>query len=539
LGIDSLVAVEIRSWFLRELDVDLPVLKILGGCTIAEMLSFALEKLSPKLTPKMLAGNTSGGATHETKQNDPSSTHAPTVTASSTAGTAASTASTNDLDSSTTSPPERSFADLKPPASIPIPETNIDLAAGNLSPPNKSLPTSPVSFSKLVPMSLGQSRFWFLKNFVEDQTTFNITVSIALHGSLGVNKLSAALKAVGKRHDALKTAFVQEGGETLQGIMEESHLRLKTKMIQLESEVDTEFGCLRDHIYNIENGETIREVHLSMSSSASFLLIGYHHIIMDGVSLEVFLAALEKAYIGASLGPTPVQYPDWSIEQRRTIESGNMKSDFDYWEAELSAMSTTLPLLPSSTARIRNPLQHYNHNIVSRHVDTELDARVSQVCRKLKASVLHFYIAVFEATLFQLLNTTDVCIGMADANRLEGQLATSVGMYLNLLPLRFKLGPEHRFQDMLKETRRKVYGAMAHSRVSIDALVNHMKVPRLTTHAPLFQAFINYRPGVSEERKFGSVQARGLQATTSRTAYDVSLDIFDNPGRNTRIEVAV
>lgn len=36
LGADSLSASDIRSWFLRELDADVPVLQILGGASIAE-----------------------------------------------------------------------------------------------------------------------------------------------------------------------------------------------------------------------------------------------------------------------------------------------------------------------------------------------------------------------------------------------------------------------------------------------------------------------------------------------------------------------
>jgi hybrid polyketide synthase/nonribosomal peptide synthetase ACE1 len=36
LGIDSLMASDVRSWFLKELDVDLPVLKVLGGSTVME-----------------------------------------------------------------------------------------------------------------------------------------------------------------------------------------------------------------------------------------------------------------------------------------------------------------------------------------------------------------------------------------------------------------------------------------------------------------------------------------------------------------------
>ena len=45
IGIDSLVAVEIRSWFLKELNVDVPVLKIIGGDSIADLCTDALSKI--------------------------------------------------------------------------------------------------------------------------------------------------------------------------------------------------------------------------------------------------------------------------------------------------------------------------------------------------------------------------------------------------------------------------------------------------------------------------------------------------------------
>lgn len=45
VGIDSLVAVEARSWFLKELKVDVPVLKLVGGASITEICQTALEKL--------------------------------------------------------------------------------------------------------------------------------------------------------------------------------------------------------------------------------------------------------------------------------------------------------------------------------------------------------------------------------------------------------------------------------------------------------------------------------------------------------------
>ena len=46
LGIDSLVAVEMRSWFMKELNIDMPVLKIIGGGTMREVMVKAQELLS-------------------------------------------------------------------------------------------------------------------------------------------------------------------------------------------------------------------------------------------------------------------------------------------------------------------------------------------------------------------------------------------------------------------------------------------------------------------------------------------------------------
>ena len=53
LGVDSLVSVDIRSWFLKHLHVNLPVLKIMGNNTMASLVQHAFESLSSELAPGM------------------------------------------------------------------------------------------------------------------------------------------------------------------------------------------------------------------------------------------------------------------------------------------------------------------------------------------------------------------------------------------------------------------------------------------------------------------------------------------------------
>ncbi|KAL4935944.1 hypothetical protein BDV06DRAFT_228348 [Aspergillus oleicola] len=51
LGMDSLVAVDLRTWFAKELAVEIPLLQILSGGSIRELTSEALCKLPPTLIP--------------------------------------------------------------------------------------------------------------------------------------------------------------------------------------------------------------------------------------------------------------------------------------------------------------------------------------------------------------------------------------------------------------------------------------------------------------------------------------------------------
>lgn len=53
LGVDSLVAVEVRSWFLKEISVDIAVLKILGGASTIGLCQSAMEQVSKELLPRI------------------------------------------------------------------------------------------------------------------------------------------------------------------------------------------------------------------------------------------------------------------------------------------------------------------------------------------------------------------------------------------------------------------------------------------------------------------------------------------------------
>lgn len=53
LGADSLVAVDLRTWFLKELEIEIPVLQIQSGASIGDLADSATLKLSDNLIPNV------------------------------------------------------------------------------------------------------------------------------------------------------------------------------------------------------------------------------------------------------------------------------------------------------------------------------------------------------------------------------------------------------------------------------------------------------------------------------------------------------
>lgn len=519
LGVDSLVAVEVRSWFLKELKVDIPVLKVVGGASVADLSQRALDKL-----PEELLANLGG-------EKQPSK---PVVARPKPEARAPDSSAASDYESTAASvlTPD---ADQTQPTSTQLSSRSVSSEnLAHLAKPEAAAAEHPVrKFLKSEQMSFGQSRFWFLRHLLEDQTTFNVAFYYQITGNLRIGDLERAFRIVTARHEALRTCFVADESEVdraYQKVIGSSPLRLEHKKITSVDEVAAEYANLKAHVFDLESGEMLRLVLLTISPSSHYLLINYHHILMDGVSFQVFLSDLEKAYNNQSLGSPPRQFPDFSAAQRKAFEDGDMSDELKYWQGVFPAgeQPPILPLLPMARTSSRLSMNNFNVHQVACRLDPALVARVKAVSKGQRSTPFHFYLAAFKAMLFCFTEAQDLTIGIADANRNDSDVIGSIGFFLNLLTLRFRRQPEQRFADAVAEARNTTYAALGNSRLPFDVLLKELNVARSSSHSPFFQAFFDYRQGAQEKHAWGNCQFEVQELHPGRTAYDITLDVTDN-----------
>lgn len=511
--------------------IDIPVLEIIGGSSVAELCQKALELLPPKAVtgidqpkieapklvtklelkvPLQLVEDDSRSSDSTSKANSTPGDLSPHSKEASTAQSSIGSDMGDDEDKAAEPPRAKTKTNASP----------------QMRRAYKVL--------KSVPISLAQSRYWFLQHLLADQSTHNVATYYRIEGELRVNDLERAVRLVCSRHESLRTCFVADQtarGEASQNVMSSSPLRLECKNIRSEEEVAIEYAKIRADDLDMESGDLLKLVLLTLSPSVHFLLMNYHHIIMDGISWQVFLADLEKAYNGQHLGPPPRQYPAFSVAQHQSLESGAMDGQLNYWKRSFPIHNppTVLPLLPVAHVSARTSMRVYDAHQVAFRLEPDLLSRVKSFSKGNGASPFHLYLAAFKNMLFSFMDAQDLTIGVADAGRSEPNLRGSIGFFLNLLPLRFHRKVDQAFSEALIEARNVHYEALENSQVPFDVLLAELNVARSSLYSPFFQAFLDYRQGFPTKHTFGNTEFEISTVDHGKSAYDITLDVTDSP----------
>ena len=512
LGIDSLVAVEVRSWFLKMLKVDIPVLKLVGGSSLDEICELAMKRLPEDLVSQIGAAD---GPDAPPKPVEAPPQPAPQPRSEVVPRGGSSSASEDGATATFT--PASTFSQM-----------SLSMAPGHKG------DVLSRTFVKSEPISIGQSRFWFLRLLVEDPTTFNVALKFRMTGTVRVGDLERALRVVTARHESLRTCFVEdengEADQACQKIVARSAVRLERKTVSSVEEVADEYRRLRAHEFDLASGPLLRLVLVTLSPTSHYLLVNYHHIIMDMASFQVLTAELDRVYNGHPLDePPPRQYPDFSVAQRRALEMGELSDELEYWRRIFppSEQPPILPLLPMARSSSRVAITNYAVHQVSTRLEPALASRIKSVSKAQRSTPFHFYLAAFKAMLFAFSDATDLTIGMADANRHDSDVMGSIGFFLNLLTLRFHRQPGQTFADSIVEARNIAYAALANSRLPFDVVLKELNVARSSSYSPLFQAFFDYRQQTSDRQTWCNCQFELDEMHPGRTAYDISLDVAD------------
>ncbi|MDD5272275.1 MAG: amino acid adenylation domain-containing protein [Methylovulum sp.] len=353
--------------------------------------------------------------------------------------------------------------------------------------------------SYLFPASFAQQRLWFFERLMGVNGIYNIILATRLIGELVVPALQQSLDAIVARHEALRTGFGEQDGNTIQVIrptLSVACTRLELPAYR-QDEVQGILEAQANQAFDLKQPPLIRALLVTLSGQGShILLITVHHSVFDGWSIAVFNKELAHFYHAFSQGPAaalpklPIQYADYAVWQREWLQGEMLDKQLAYWQRQLSGLSVLE--LPTDRPRPKRP-SHRGGQVPIR-LSAELAQGLDRLAHHHHATLFMVLLAGLQTLLHRYSGQTDIAIGTAIAGRNREELQGLIGFFVNTLVLRGDLSDHPDFCQLLGQARKTCLEAYGHQDIPFEKLVAEVQSGRDTGRHPLFQVMLVLQP---------------------------------------------
>ena len=398
-------------------------------------------------------------------------------------------------------------------------------------PPIQALPPQERATS---PLSFAQQRLWFLDRLEGAAVTYHLSGAVRVSGPLDVPRLERAFSETVRRHEALRTRFVEQDGKPVQiaapaepfrfrvaaldGLPEDARAREIRQWLATDSE--RPFALDRDLL--------LRAALLRSGPDEHLLRVTLHHIISDEWSVGLLLQEVAELYRAFGRGqPSPlpelaVQYADYARWQRQWLAGPALETRLDYWIAHLAGAPEVLDL-PAD--RPRPQVQRYRGQTLKFAVGDRLTAEIKQLARAAEATLFMALFGGFGVLLGRYARVTDLVVGTPIANRDRTELERLIGFFVNTLPLRLDLSGNPTVEELLARVRATALAAYEHKDAPFEHIVERLKPERSLSHAPLFQAMFVLQNAPVPDAVVEDLRLEMLDPETVAAKFDLTLSL--------------
>ncbi|MCM3198486.1 non-ribosomal peptide synthetase [Bacillus cereus] len=345
------------------------------------------------------------------------------------------------------------------------------------------------------PLSHPQRRIWYTEVIHSDKGICNLRFLFKLHRKMNYSKLNQVVNRVISENDGLCIRLKENG-----------HQEPKQYFIKHE-EQEFEFFDFS----NVENTNLLEEwieqktketFTLFNSNLYYFALIklndnecavfgNVHHIIMDGLSIQIFTEQIAKYYYDMhnenEEGEIKNSYVQFLINEQTYLNSSRFQKDQKFWLEEFKTLPSVTGLKPYNTYQVSTKASRETF-ILTEH----LKRKIEKISEDYKISLYTLFVAAFSLSMYRWTSSLDIGLGMAYGNRMTKMERKLIGMMVSTVPLRMDIDPEEEVLSFISRVSRKQSKSLRHQKYPFDLLLKQIN-KESNSNVRLFGTTIDYR----------------------------------------------
>ena len=329
--------------------------------------------------------------------------------------------------------------------------------------------------------SSSQKRFFLIYQSKNDDISYNMPFILKIEGNLDRERFETAIKGLVERHETLRTSFEIVEGEVVQKINSDANFDIEFSTIA-ESEVEKSMA-LFVRPFDLTKGPLIRVTLAKLTDMKHILMIDIHHIICDGVSINILISEFIKLYNGEKLTELRIQYKDFAEWQKELLRSEEREKQEKYWHEKFSGI---IPVLDLPTDYPRPGKKGTEGSKIKYELDNVLTSQLYEMAIEYETTIYMILLAAFNILLSKYSGQQDIVIGTPSAGRIHPDLQNVIGLFVNTLPMRNSMTNNKAFNEFLREVKENTLAALENQDYQFEELVVSLGIKTDMSRNPLF-----------------------------------------------------
>ncbi|MEW9697561.1 amino acid adenylation domain-containing protein [Paenibacillus sp. SI8] len=375
------------------------------------------------------------------------------------------------------------------------------------------------------PISSAQMRMYIMSIKGGKELIYNMSGLFMIQGPLDRKKLEASFQHLIRRHESLRTAFKVIHGVPKQIILPEVNFEIEYSASTEEEAEEQIQHFVR--VFDLSQAPLLRVGLIEFEPERHVMLVDMHHIISDGLSVNILMTEISQLYNGAELAPLRIQYKDYAEWQQDHIQSEQMKKQEQYW---LDVFSGNIPLLDMPTDYERSQTLSYEGDLIEFAIEEHMVEAMRNMAVRTGTTPYMILLATYTILLSKYSGQEDIIVGTPIAGRTHAELEPIIGMLVNTLALRNYPLREKTFTEYLLEVKENMLNAYENQDYPFEELIKKVNITKDERRNPLFDTMFVLQNTDVTEIQMNAVTCEPYVQNNKISKFDLTLyvEAFDH-----------
>lgn len=397
------------------------------------------------------------------------------------------------------------------------------LMAARLESGETSDAITPAEPAETYPATVSQQQLFLLSRMKGIGTAYNMPLCLAFEGELDRKRLSTALLTLLDRHESLRTAFEIRNGKCVQRIEENAHLKLDFSQTDKDDPAVFAAGFARP--FDLSRPPLMHAKLVAHEDGRHWLLLDFHHIAFDGVSVGIYLRELFALYKGEALEPLPIQHKDVAAWEAARVDDIKAKHEA-FWRGLFDCP----PEAELPTDFTRPGHQDFEGATYRHQLDSATSDALARLAKANGATLHQIFMTSIGILAGRWADSEDICIGTSMSGRDRSGTAGIVGMFVRTLPTRIRPENAKAFAELLAETREQMLAIHEHGEYPISSLYEHLGANRGPGRHPMFDInFVMRNIGADDHFEVDGLKVEVDSMHSGTAKFDISIAAEEHP----------